>query len=410
MKYAAIICEYNPFHNGHQYQIAYIKEHHPDTKILALMSGDFTQRGAPAIVDKFTRCEMALRGGADVVLELPTLWATASAYDFANGAIHLLNSLGCIDYLAFGCATYDASLFNKLATILSDEPIQYQALLKEHLKNGLSFPLARQKALNQMIGEDISSYINEPNNLLALEYLRALLETGSSIRPVVITRKGTLHNSNDYSCGFASGSAIRSELLKPAPNMQLLKQVLPKDSFKILNTCMKDNLLLCEDDFSHVLSYALTCASNTQLQETDGIDHDLADRIQNLRTSFSSWSSFCELLKTKNYTYTRISRTMTHLLLSQTDKLITFAKEHNYCPYCRILGCRQSQTSIIKTLKIHSKIPIIDRLSMARKLNDPACTKVLSHDIFASDIYRNAQRILSNKDILIEYQRGLTLI
>ena len=213
MKIAAVIAEYNPFHNGHAYQLHEIRRQTGADFILVMMSGDFVQRGAPACIDKYARCRMALNAGADMVCELPIYGALGSAEIFAESAVSLLNHLGCIDYLCFGAETIAPSLFDAIIPILSDEPEEYKSLLQTGLKNGMNFPAARSQALCSLLGDArCCGILNQPNNILAIEYMKALYKSKSRIRPFPIKRSGAGYHSTDITAGFSSATAIRRQL------------------------------------------------------------------------------------------------------------------------------------------------------------------------------------------------------
>ena len=208
MTTAAIICEYNPFHNGHQKQFTLTQELlGSDATIVCLMSGNFVQRGEPAVFDKMTRARAAVQAGADLVLELPVTCALRSAEGFGGGAVDILNALGCIDFLSFGCESGDSTALQTVAGILLSD--DYPPLLQAHLAQGLSFAAARERAVQELTG--LGGLLREPNNILAVEYCKALLATGSSIQPLAIARSGDYHTSSDPI--NPSASTIRTKLL-----------------------------------------------------------------------------------------------------------------------------------------------------------------------------------------------------
>lgn len=211
-KVLSIIAEYNPFHNGHAYLINKAKEITGCSYTLAVISGNFTQRGEPAIIDKWSRAEIALNCGVDLVVELPTLYATSSAENFADGAIKLLHSLKVIDYLAFGCENSNFDVLNSIANVLYEEPKAYKLILSNELKKGLSFPKARENALMLYLN-DIKKYLNvlnKPNNILGLEYMKSLKKHNCNIEPVPIERFGSEHTGNGSYKNITNASTIRN--------------------------------------------------------------------------------------------------------------------------------------------------------------------------------------------------------
>ena len=207
-----IIAEYNPFHNGHAYQIQKARELTGCDFVVVVMSGDFVQRGAPALFDKYTRTKMALLGGADLVLELPVWASSASAEFFAAGAVSVLEGIGCTDFLCFGAEDEKLSKMQKAVELLANENTEFQKQLRDVLKTGLSFPAARKQALSGFLTEEESSILDKPNNILGIEYLKALKAKNSSIEPVIVKREGQGYHGQELSHGFASASGIRSAL------------------------------------------------------------------------------------------------------------------------------------------------------------------------------------------------------
>ena len=218
MKITGIIAEYNPFHNGHLYQIEQVKKNGADYVVI-VMSGNFLQRGTPAILDKWSRTQMALSCGADLIIELPAVLATASAQYFARGGVSILDKLGCIDTISFGCESDDISMIQTLSSYLSDEPDNYKEKLQHYLRDGNSFPKARALALSDCLSAKTVAFASSPNNILALEYCIALLERNSSMNILPIKREGSGYHDTFLSKDtFASATAIREILEKATPN------------------------------------------------------------------------------------------------------------------------------------------------------------------------------------------------
>ena len=212
MSNIAIIAEYNPFHNGHKYLIDKAREKTGLDTVVALMSGNFVQRGAPAMADKYSRAEAAILGGASIVLELPVIYATGSARDFAEGAINMLDKLNSIEYLAFGAEDERMDIFDRVSDILAYEPKEYTILLNNYLTKGLSYPAASEKAIVKMLGNDKSDIISKPNNILAISYFAAIKKYSSKIKPVIIKRSDDGYHSDSFSGAYASASAIRKAI------------------------------------------------------------------------------------------------------------------------------------------------------------------------------------------------------
>ena len=246
MKITGIIAEYNPFHNGHFHQIEQVKKYGADYVVI-VMSGDFLQRGTPALLDKWTRTQMALSAGADLVIELPAVFATASAQYFARGGVSILDKLGCVDTISFGCESDNIRMIHEISSYLRKEPALYKEHLQSFLKEGNSFPKARELALTLCLGKEAAAFASSPNNILALEYCISLLERDSKMNILPIKREGSgYHDANLEAATLPSATAIR-ELLQKETSDDLLKYV-PKSVYSILNEHSLD--YVWQNDFS----------------------------------------------------------------------------------------------------------------------------------------------------------------
>lgn len=432
MKSIGIIAEYNPFHNGHAYQIRKIREQtHADFVIVA-MSGNFVQRGCPAIVDKFTRTKMALSCGADLVIELPSLWATASAELFAMGGVTLFDKMGCIDGLCFGAETNDLETLSQIADILVNEPTEYQEILSNNLKQGLSFPSARANAIEAFFStKDISDIINTPNNILAIEYLKALKKRNSNIKPLLLKREGAgyhdtiIRDASLSDAPSASASAIRKILQSNTP---ISNQCFSVDSFKdsmpnIVLNILKEQTYLYEDDFSSILNYLLLCHSSSESNRLPYMLADIADcnefianRIAKNRHDFQSFSQFIDLNKSKDVTYTRMSRIFTHAILQISNADYSRGKNMDYIPYLRILGFKKDSSAVLSEIKKCSDVPMISKLADASTFLSVDGQWLLEKDLFASELYEqclaNKKRMQGQKNLSArnEFSRELVII
>ena len=408
MKTVGLITEYNPFHNGHLYHMKKAKELTNADFLVVVMSGDFVQRGCPALVDKFTRAHMALAEGADLVLELPSFYATASAEYFALGAVSLLEHLGCIDALVFGSECGDLSFLSSLADILISEPPAYKSALKEALSKGLSYPTARMQALLCLPSFDShqTTILKEPNNILALEYIKALKHLNSSMVPYTLKRLGEGYHSELLEASFSSASAIRKTLLSSDENIREIRQQMPPQAYSILCNALTENKPMDLNAFSDALSYALIL---NQHHLTDYLDIDscLANRICNHLQDFTTVTDFSALLKNKAYTYTRITRALCHILLNLTHKDMKLFLDEGISFYGRVLGFRRTCAPLLKQIKEHSDILLITKLSKQEKLLSSLGKEMLSKDLQASQLYHNIQK----KDMAYnEYTKPLILL
>lgn len=398
MKIAGIIAEYNPFHKGHQYQLQEIRRQEYDY-VIAVISGNFVQRGAPAITDKYLRAEMALRGGVDLVLELPAVYATASAEGFAQGGIQTLTATGLVDTVSFGMEQADEDTLHRLSNLLAQEPDWYCQRLREGLREGLSYPLARSRALPKY-----ASFLASPNNILALEYAKAVKEYAPEMKLLPILRQGNGYHQKELSEEFSSAGAIRrfireqSAILADADQNICsyldilfsedapLAKTLPESSRALLLAYHKHASFLYEDDLSLPLHCRLLGQTLESLLRFHDMSPALAGRILAQREDFTSFSGFCEALKTRDLTYARVSRTLLHLLLGITRERMEQAAS---LPYLRVLGFRRSAACLLGRMKKEGRAPLITSLSDTEDLSlSPEAQALLQTDLYAHDLYR----------------------
>jgi cytidyltransferase-like protein len=388
MKTVGIIAEYNPFHNGHAYQIQKAKELTDADYCIVVMSGDFVQRGAPALMNKYLRAESALKNGADLVLELPVCYALASAEYFAAGAVALLDKLGVANSLCFGSECGDIALLSAFASALSDESETFKAALNCNLKRGMSYPCARNAALRASSPQlaDSPDIMSSPNNILGIEYCKALMKRKSSITPYTLLRTGAGYQETALSADYSSARGIRNAL-ETSHSLRDIEEQLPASVYAQFEKHYGVDCPIVSDDFSLLLQYALLSLQAEGYQAYPDIDMQLSERILRLLPEYRSISSFCELLKTKNLTYTRISRSMFHILLHMTqEKLSAYCRE-DYIFYARILGFRESAAPLLSAIKTHTSIPLISKLADAARQLTPLGMQMLEKDIYASHIY-----------------------
>lgn len=406
MKTVGIIAEYNPFHNGHLYQLKKAKEITGADFAVVVMSGDFTQRGTPAVFDKYTRCRLSLLAGADLCIELPVVYATASAEFFAKGAVSLLSALG-VDALCFGSECGEIAPLREIASLLFAEPPAYKEALNKALKEGLSFPSARAVAVRKcahagslsgmdaaasgsLSGMDVtaSDILGSPNNILGIEYLKALLalEKNGQHAPVpyTIKREGDGYLSHTLSEeSFCSAMALRKGIAEENPD--LLRYVPESIRQEFADTCQTKSAL-CADDFSGMLFYKLLSEKDAGYDAYLDVSSDLSDKIRKNLASFTTFSAFCEgSLKSKDITLTRLYRSLLHILLSiKKEDLPAVA------PYARILGFREASIEVFGCLS-KENIPLLSRLKDASSLLSPEALSCLSKDIFAAHLYEHVR-------------------
>ncbi len=386
MKVTAVIAEYNPFHNGHLYQLDTIRKIHNTDMIIVVMSGDFVQRGIPAIVNKYERCRMALANGADLVFELPAYFALGSAEYFAQGAVSLLDKLGVVDLLHFGSEAGDISLLYEFTNMaIAHESDLYKAALNKYLKHGYSFPAARDNALSDLFpDQSVSKLISAPNNILGMEYIKALIQRNSAIKPVTLTRKGDGYTSDTLrpDC-FASANALRKTLCQNA-DADAVRNHVPMSVHALLQ-----QMLLCANDFSEILSFKMlqTSTNKDAFAHYYDIGAQLSHTLHNNLPRYTSFEEFALLCKTKNLTYARICRGLMHILLEMTQESADALKRHDYAQYARLLGFTAHGKQLLKSIKANASIPVISRPSNALRQLSGTALMSLQSDVHAADIY-----------------------
>lgn len=392
MKITGLITEYNPFHLGHEFHINSSKQKTNCDYTICIMSGNFVQRGIPAIVDKWSRTKMALLGGVDLVLELPTIYSVSSAEYFAFGAISTLNSLNIVDNICFGSECGDVTTLKKIAEILVNEPLEFKKDLKEQLNLGLSFPKARSIAIEKYIKNsnifNIEHILNSPNNILAIEYCKSLFKLKSNINPITITRQGSGYNDDNLNQdNFSSASSIRKAITEKS--LESCINVLPKYAYEILENSKISDV----DRMFFYVKYKLL--SNPQfLSNIPDANEGLWNKILNNIGNFNNFDEFIMSCKSKRYSYTRISRVLCQCFLSLSKEDILLSKSKPQ--YIRVLGLNKNGAKILKEIKKNSKIKIVNKISS--KNTDP----MLSIDIKATNLYSLLNNnIMHNADFKI---------
>lgn len=422
MKTVGIIAEYNPFHEGHLYQIQQVRQRfHADFVVIA-MSGDFVQRGEPAIYDKYLRTEIALAAGADLVLELPVCFATSSAEDFAAAGVALLNRLGVVDGLCFGSELGDLAPMKAAAELLAFEPEQYKRLLQGYLKAGDSFPKARARALSLCFSQsasenpafqDAEAFLSSPNNILGVEYLKALIRQKSPIEPMTLKRTGQdYHDCTLPSDGvFSSASALRRGIGAAEVNYSRLLSSLGLTK-KISLTDSDEPAPIFPDDLSLIFNWRLQelLQAGQNMTVFSGLSPELAARLTRASLEFETFTGRIRQLKTRQYTYTRISRALLHLLLGITDEDISLGKRMDYIPYVRILGFSRSAKPLLSRIRQECPLPLITKTADARQLLDTDGLKLFQKDIHASHLRQALVYSKNGRQMPNEYTRSVIIL
>lgn len=401
-----IIAEYNPFHNGHLYHIQNAKEQANADYVIAIMTGNFTQRGSTSIINKWEKTKMALYGGVDLIIELPTLYSISSAENFASGAIKILDELGIVDSISFGMEASNLSLLNNIANILYSENSKYQAFLKKELDKGNSFPRARQHAIMNFIGNDkrYENIMQGSNNILAIEYLKALKRQRSKLNPIGIQRQKVFYNSNKIIDEYASSTGIRQLLLNN--NISEIAKVVPSTTFSILMENIKNGTYTNDlNDFSSELIYKLRSMDANDFKKLPDVSEGLENSFISASGKTNNIINLINTIRSKRYTQTRIQRILLYSLLGITRKDIEMSKTIK--PYIRVLGCsRQGQkllSSINKKCTVITSVKKFENKNLNKKYK-----RMLDIDKYATDIYTIGYK--NNSKCNLDYTNGIILM
>lgn len=406
MKITGIITEYNPFHNGHLYQIRKAREITGADYIIVVMSGNHMQRGTPALIDKYSRAKMALSGGADMVIELPTCYATASAEYFAMGAISILNQLGCVDSICFGSESGDITMLSKIAHALVDESDDFVNSLKTKLKNGDTYPVARNAALAETIKgfTTFDTILGFPNNILGIEYIKAIIRQNSNIKPYTNTRIGSDYHSYKLAENFSSAISIRQSL-SLQDNLDMIQSQIPASTFDIMKKDFHKTFPVYASDFSSMIKFKLLKERGQGFTHYFDVTQAISDKLEKEMFSMQSFDEFCDILKSKDVTYARISRCLSHILLDIKDEDVQLFKENGITFYARVLGFNSKADALAKTIKSNTSIPLITKTTTASSQLYPIGQKQFEQDIQASHIYECIAGTKYHAGMRDEYRR-----
>ena len=367
MRVNTVICEYNPFHNGHLYHIQDIK-FHSNNPVVAVMSGNFTQRGDFALIDKFARAESAVRNGVDLVIELPTVYACASAGTFARAGEEIAEALGCADKLCFGAECSESALLKKTASRFFAP--EFREKLISQMKSGEYYPRAVEKVMRELYSDEEADVVSKPNNILAIEYINALKDSGIDF--YVTERKGAAHDEKSASGNITSASYIR-ELLADGKNFESFVPSYNSADFK--STADINRL-------ERVILYKLRSMSREEFAQLPDVSEGLENRLFDAAKASCSLSEFLETAKTKRYTMARLRRIVICALLSITADMTSFA-----VPYLRVLAFNENGAGIMKEIKKHGRLPLITNVADGYSALDYQAKRIFDVDLFASDIY-----------------------
>ncbi|MGE5404224.1 MAG: nucleotidyltransferase [Candidatus Saccharibacteria bacterium] len=393
MSIVGIVAEYNPLHGGHLYHIEESRRITQADAVICVMSGNFAQRGEPAIVDKWARAEMALRAGADLVFEIPVAFAARSAYFFALGSVLMLQKTGVVTHISFGSELGDIRPLQDLASVLAKEPPALQSLLKQRLKQGLSYPAARSQALLDYMSDspvakdhDLKSLLSSPNNILAMEYLRIICQEQCTLIPATVHRKG----SGYYEPGnteFPSATYIRTQIAAGTPVEQLIG--LPPATRQILSReFAKGSGPVNQAQLTELALFMLKRLSPNELAQIYDVTEGLENIFKKAGATSSSLDELFEKIKSKRYNRTRLNRILLYVLINLT-KQICEDFDSSGPLYLRLLGFSPCGQKILQDMKTKSELPVITKTGSLRspRYSDPKLKSMLAFDVLATDLY-----------------------
>lgn len=404
MKTAAIIAEFNPFHNGHAYLIKQAKKITGADRIIVIMSGNFVQRGEPAFMDKYTRTAHAIQNGADVVIELPTVYAVSQASFFALGAIKMIKKLRCVDYLCFGCETDNLELLSTIANVISEESEVYSETLQSYLKNGFSFAKSRENAILKTVAmgglnisaENVLSVIQSPNSILAIEYLNALKKSHCNTIPVAIIRSDSGYKNNSLRGPYAGAMAIRGLYSKPSTfsfiNIkETLKSLVPQNELSSLEENYKVNYPIYMSDFDNMIGMSLV-QDKFETKKMDAMfdtTFDLTNRMRNFANKYISAEKYINDCNAPTITSSRISRILLYMLFNYRKDDFTEFRKDDYVYYFRILGFNKNHTDVLALIKESTPFPLITRVAKAADEVSKNGMRMFAINQYADYLYRS---------------------
>lgn len=366
MKICAIICEYNPLHYGHLYHIQKAKELSGCDAVMCIQAGNWTQRGEPAITNKYVRARMALEAGADIVVQIPTAYCCSSAEIFAMAGVKIANSFENVTHLAFGCETENYELLKEISKYFVNEPKEYKEKLKRFLDSGNSLPVARQKAIEELMKEDkvVFSEITEtlniltkPNNILAIEYLKALQKTKSKIEPIFTTRSNSDYNSADLNGKDSSATAIRTKLLSKG-KIRSIRKLVPPFTYKLMKEDMDVFGLPDLELYNELCSYVVKTSSANDFKNVYDVSEGIENRFIDSAKKFKDFNELLLDVKTKRYTYTRLKRIVLRLLLKIDKDIVSQIYKMDKLPFIKVLAFNAEKKDFLSNISADTNLII----------------------------------------------------
>ena len=399
----AIISEYNPFHNGHLFQANESKRITQCDNIISIMSGNYVQRGEPAIIDKYFRTQIALSQAIDICFEIPLAFCLSSAQDYARGAVYLLDKLGFVNYLSFGSESGDINALTDIAIILHEQPRLYQTYLRDNIKSGMTYAKAVGVALSDYSKEEsFFDIMSSPNNILGIEYIKALKEFNSKIIPVTIKRIGVNHDSQspDTISKTASASFIRKNINEK----DVIKPFICDTTSSILNS---SSSYLNIEDFRQIINYLVLMKSTSELECINGFGGNLPQKINKIKNHTGTVDSLINEIKTKEISYTHISRFLLSMVLNiknnYSDTILSSKK-----PYIKLLGLKKEASAILRNCKENDNIDVITK--WADYTPSQELSSILKTELQANDLYYQIRAQKYNSISEIEVKKSCIIL
>ena len=399
MGVVGIVAEYNPMHNGHIYHIAKAKEITNSDFAVVIMSGSFTQAGNIAIYNKFDRAKIATEYGADLVIELPSVYAVSSAKYFAFGAINILNKLNIVDSICFGSECNDIKILNETSDIILQNESKIWEDISKNLRKGFSFANARVKALSNYLNSEHILNIDKPNNILGLEYLNEIKAQKSSIKPFLIKRESSNFNDDKLNLisVFTSATSVRNAIC--LNNIDAIKQYVPDATFNLI----KNSKPIFNDNLFNILKYKIISNDLENIQNISEVTEGLENKIFKEINNSKSYEEFVKNIKSKRYQLSKIKRMLVNILLGITKDDMKYALK-NKIGYAHVLSCSKNGKELLSHISKKSALELITSINNNTLDNLPNDTKkFLKYDILASNIHS----ILSNDKIQKDYTNRL---
>jgi predicted nucleotidyltransferase len=379
MKSVGVIVEYNPFHNGHSYHLKAAKKMANADVVIAVMSGNFLQRGEPALVSKWYRTEMALRGGVDIVFELPYLFATQKAEVFANGAVSILDAV-CCDTLCFGSENGDIQSFHKTIAFMENQQEVYEEKIREYIKTGVSYPKALSLSFDKLANTEELVDLSSPNNILGFQYMKSIKRQNSSLLPLTVKRKNADYHDKSFSSEtIASATSLRKALFSDKHGESSIEKYIPEITKDLLKKYNQHFGVFHQwENYWPYLQFRILQSSPMELKEIYEVEEGIENRLIEAAIRSNSFHEFMEIVKTKRYTWTRLQRICTHILTNAKKNEMNSNQETAH--YLRLLGMSKNGKEYLNKMKAHFSLPLISKLSSFK-------SEEISLDIRAARIY-----------------------